>query len=66
MIGLDFSEMDQSVLAYASYMSKYIGVEKVYFVNISPTLNLGDDFMKEYNLENLSSDEKIVEKMKVL
>jgi len=64
MIGIDFSKMDQSVLTYASYVSELLGVQKVYFTHITPKIALDDDFLKEYDLPNLSNDEKIIEKMK--
>lgn len=64
MIGLDFTTMDQSVLSYASYIANFLEVEKVYFIHITLNLALDKEFMKEYNLDNLSSDEKIIEKMK--
>lgn len=40
MIGIDFTEMDQTIVAYASFLAGILKPEKVYFINVQQDLEV--------------------------
>lgn len=65
MIALDLTDMDVSILKYASKMCDIIKAEKVYFINIQGNLDLDDEMRELLMGENkMPLDEYVIEKMK--
>jgi len=48
IIGLDLSELDQTMVAFADFLSKTSAVEDVYFVNVIKNLHIPKDVLKEF------------------
>ena len=40
MVGIDFTLMDKTVVEYAAFLTYYLEPEKIYFVNVQPTLEV--------------------------
>ncbi|MFO7978515.1 MAG: hypothetical protein R6U64_07630, partial [Bacteroidales bacterium] len=56
LVCLDLTEMDEILIAYASFYCKKVPVEKVYFVHNIKIYALGEDFMKEYGNVDLATE----------
>lgn len=60
MIGLDLSEMDETVIQYArEFVNTMSGVEVVYFVHVVKSLELPEEIRKKYGDLLLPNDEAI-------
>ena len=59
LIALDFSEMDEGLLAYASNWCRHFGTDKIYFVNVQRNLEVPEKY-KSYLLDvDKPLDEKL-------
>ena len=60
LVGLDTTEMDKTLIRFATAITDHSATEKVYFVNIIRNLNVPDDVQKEFPqlIENALEDRK--------
>lgn len=59
LVGLDLTEMDESVIRYASFICDSYKTENIYFVHVAKNLELPEEVIKEYNHMLASVDEGI-------
>ncbi len=65
MIGLDLSEMDETVIRYVRDFTRTVpGIESVYFVHVVKNLELPEEIRKKYGDVLLPNDEAIKHEMK--
>lgn len=62
LVGLDLSNLDQSLIKYSSFFADMIGVEKVYFVHNIKRYEISE--MLENELENVDLEELITEELR--
>ena len=48
LVGLDFSPLDKQLISYAAFIGDLLGIEKVYFIHISKSLDLPAYLKNEY------------------
>ena len=60
IVSLDLTEMDSSLIKYASFVSKRRDLKKIYFVNIIKNLHVPDEIQKEFPglIENAIEERK--------
>lgn len=67
MIGVDFSEMDETLLNYANFLTRVLNVTDVYLMHIEPKLEISPELAKKYGFEiDDTGIERYVDKMKAL
>jgi nucleotide-binding universal stress UspA family protein len=59
MIGLDLSEMDDTLIRYTAYLCTISAIEKVYFIHVVKSLDLPTEMLQEMQQGNLPADEKL-------
>lgn len=59
LVGLDLTDMDESLISYALLMSKSYKAENVYFLHVERNLELPEEVMKDYNDVIATVDEGI-------
>lgn len=62
MVGLDFSDMDSQLIRYTAFLSYYYQLEKIYFVNVQPNLDIPED-LDEGGEDSVPIDEKLKQEM---
>ncbi len=65
MVGLDFSEADQSLIAYTAHLAGYLHPQEIRFVHVKPNFEMPDE-MKKYLSEAEITLESIQSKMEEL
>ena len=59
MIGLDRSEMDDTLIRYTAYLCSISTIEKVYFTHAIKSLELPDELLQEMQQGNVPADETL-------
>lgn len=59
MVGLDLSLMDKTLIEYTAFLSYYFRPEKIYFVNVQPSLDIPDELREAYPEFDQPKDELI-------
>lgn len=57
MVGLDLSEMDDTLIKYAAFMCRQLGVSKVYFIHVEKSLELPEELLQGMEPETAPTDE---------
>ncbi len=59
MVGLDLSEMDATLIKFASFVANTAKTNKIYFVNVVRSLHIPDEVLKEFpNLTEIAIEER--------
>jgi nucleotide-binding universal stress UspA family protein len=67
IVCLDLSEMDETLVKFASFIAKTNQTSKIYFTNVIRNLNIPKDVLKEFpNLINSMIDERKGEMQKII
>lgn len=61
MIGLDLTEMDETLIRYTAFLCSISQIEKVYFIHAEKSLELPDELVASFPQGHLPTDEKIKE-----
>ncbi len=64
MVGLDFSETDQTILTYTRFLTGMLNPTKVYFIHIHRNLDMPEGLRKKFPELNQPVDERLKEQMK--
>ncbi len=59
MVGLDLSEMDDTLIRYAAFLCTLIPIEKVYFIHVERSLDLPQELMQDLQRSGLPVDESL-------
>ena len=66
MVGLDLTPMDETLVAYAAFLSKELQLEKVYFIHIEKSLDLPAEMLQGIGHERMPADESLRQKIGLL
>lgn len=48
IVGLDFTELDETILNYVDFVSQKFGFNRIHFIHVTPNLEAEEDFVKEF------------------
>ncbi|WP_020530157.1 universal stress protein [Flexithrix dorotheae] len=63
MVGLDFTEIDKTVIKYTEFISKLVEPEKIYFIHFQQSLDIPDEVKQEIYDNSQPFDEILREEM---
>lgn len=64
MVGLDFTLLDKTLIAYTGYLSRLLSAEKVYFINVQKTFDVPSVVLSDFPELKAPQDEQLRHKMK--
>lgn len=64
MVGLDFTLLDKTLIAYTGFLCRTINAEKVYFVNVQKNLDIPLGLWSEFPEFKIPRDEQLLSKMR--
>lgn len=64
MVGLDFTLLDKTLIAYTGFVSKLTNAEKVYFVNIQKNLDIPTELWSNFPEFKIPRDEQLLTQMR--
>ncbi|QCR21980.1 universal stress protein [Pontibacter sp. SGAir0037] len=59
MVGLDLTEMDETLIRYTAFLCRISSIQKVYFIHTERSLDIHDDVFHDIDRQGLSAGEAI-------
>lgn len=63
MVGLDLSLIDKTLIEYTAFLSYYFRPEKIYFINVQPSLDIPDELRESFPEFDKPKDELLEAEM---
>ncbi|HRK27558.1 MAG TPA: universal stress protein [Chitinophagales bacterium] len=63
LVGLDFTLLDKTIIGYTGFLCRFLGAEKVYFINVQKRLDVPANLWSDFPELRLPPDEVLKEKM---
>lgn len=59
MVGLDLSEMDETLIRYTAYLCSISEIEKVYFIHAEKSLDIPSELLQDVPQHSMPADERL-------